>query len=118
VKFTDHAVRRYQERVRPTLGLGQCRRELTALAEMAGEPSLKPPPWLTGIDTGNESYLELAEGICAPLKNGYVVTVMTAADIPPHEKEARRAAKRKRKRERRRLKSYGSGDRSHVFGGP
>lgn len=99
MRLTEHAVRRYNERVKPTLGLGACRRELEAL--LAGAEEVARPEWLHAHHPDTESYLELADGIVAGVQGGAVATVLIRAETSPVYRRAKNEQRRKRRAVRR-----------------
>jgi hypothetical protein len=107
VEITNHAVNRYQERVKPTLDWGAAKRELTALTEI-GEvvPSL---PWLDSSAPDFAALIELSDGIAMALTrpdgvDGYIGTTVFIRGGVDEKTRAHRAEKNKRKRHRRRTK--------------
>lgn len=73
-RATEHAVRRYQERVKPQLGEKQAGEELEALADL-GQPIPRPEWWMP--DTEGGLFLEIAPDAVALVRNACVVTVVT-----------------------------------------
>lgn len=115
VRLTQHAVRRYQSRVKPALDLSVCEGELAALAGV-GAFQVEPPHPRYGEDVDEQDwkeppdgYLELAPGIWAvvALTGDLHVLLTVMADhslsAPRRRKrnEARRVERRKKQRKRK-----------------
>lgn len=103
---TDHAVQRYQERVKPALDAAACKAELEALLAVA--PEVERPAWCSvDANAGHpaDRYLELADGILAAAAGGICVTVMVRSGLGERERanrNRRKARERRRKRRRQR----------------
>ena len=103
VAFTDHAVLRYRERVRPGLAIAAARAELSRLLQHA-KVLPGPPLWLVGAA---QSGLQLVIGdITFPLKRDasdpdllWAITCLVRGGISS-EARNRRNARRRRRRER------------------
>lgn len=63
IRLTDHAVERYQLRVRPALTIAQVREDLERLMAF-GKFVEKPPAWVVPDDDRADGYLILAPGVC------------------------------------------------------
>lgn len=104
MKPTQHAVIRFRERVRPTLGFDECRDELARL--LAASPLVaEPPSWASNAAAGKaDRWVVLTEDIACPvLSDGTVPTVLIRDLIPDRHRDrlnrrkaARRAARQYR----------------------
>jgi hypothetical protein len=99
---SDHAVARYQERVKPCLPLDACKRELMALLN-SGLEATDPPAWAEHLD---RQVVELSDGILAVMDGRVCLTIATRAGMS-EERRARRNEKKARKRRRRSLQTRG-----------
>lgn len=115
--LTDHAITRYQQRVKPGLEHEVARTELEALVEAAPEPSSKPS-WLYLPEEATEAaehYLMLSDGIVAPIRGRTVVAVITRAGSNTEHRRNKNAAKaRRRRRHKKQPMRPGRGRESGV----
>lgn len=101
VGFSDHAVERFIERVRPALDVDSARDELMSLAA-SGQVHVGPPPWRRRADT----FLHLALGdLDFPLDadrrgEGLVATTCISRSLPPIGHVGRARRRRRNARER------------------
>lgn len=103
VRVTDHAVERFQERVRPTLDLAACRRELLRLTG-ACAPKPLPPAWKHHDPQirPDSLYAELSDGVCAVLTpRGHVLTIVTRAGSGAQHRQNKNELKARRRRARK-----------------
>ena len=111
--FSDHAVQRYQERLRPGLDLLHARNELTRLAD-AGQVTPNPPGWAQTADGG--PFLILGPDVCLPLvpkgRNRLVATtVLTRDSLKPADREQRHRERRIRRHARHHRNGIREGSR-------
>lgn len=81
VAFTDHALRRYIERVRPTLSRTSAREELAAVLRLAEIREDFPP--FRANSTEADGYAMLGEDVCFPCKrrsNGWMALTCITSD--------------------------------------
>ena len=96
---SDHAVERFNERVRPTLDRPAAKRELLRLVSLA-ERSTVPPDWHLK-EEHDADYLHLSDGIACTVKGRSVTTVLirgSHSDLHRAERKRRKAKKRAEKR--------------------
>jgi hypothetical protein len=107
---TNHAAERFQERVKPALGLIQARQELVALVEMTdAEIASEPPDWLRGFRPDSDGYIELSDGVVAGVMDGVIATILVRGGAPSSYRQQRnenRARRRARKRVERQVASF------------
>lgn len=106
MKVTQHACERYIDRVKPYLTVKQARAELERLLEMGtvrGQPC-----WHKAVHVDEESvpdfYVELSDGIACPVRDGWVITVLTRAGMTEGSRSYRNR-KKKQRRQAVRLRS-------------
>lgn len=99
---SQHAVDRYQERVRPTLDTEAARTELEAVLSMDLEQFSEPPEYVHVCETKADYYLELADGIVAPVARDHVLTVITRGGSHPEHRARKMETKRRRRAARKR----------------
>jgi hypothetical protein len=101
--FTDHAIERYAQRVRPALTRAQARHELMRIVEH-GEIAHARPAWLRYHGTA-DGYLLVAD-VCFPLRrrgNRWIaLTCLTRGSLTPHERRERSELHRARRQAARR----------------
>lgn len=106
VRFSDHAARRYVERVRGHLTTSQARRELRQLATYAS-PTPKPPEW-AAEPSQPDCWIHLTGDVSCPLiwRDGCLLaaTVVVRGTISPEHRQARNAGKAKRRAGRKATK--------------
>lgn len=100
IGVSDHAVERFQERVKPALDLDAARTELEALVRAAEKPSSEQPNWHVKA-VPCSLYLHLSDGIACTVKDETVTSVLTRASEAPDAKAAKKREKKKRQAERR-----------------
>jgi hypothetical protein len=91
VAFSQHAVSRYIERVKPGLGPSRARVECMGLA-LIGEVQPKAPHWIGCDHKANQGFLVCGD-ICFPLQGGKAVTCLVRGLVSDHV----RAAKNRRR---------------------
>lgn len=74
-----HAVERYQERVRPALGLAQVLSELDRVLRHA-TVTRERPEWATGSNAATE-WVVLTDSICFPVVGADLVTCLTRGEF-------------------------------------
>lgn len=95
IGVTNHAVERYQARVKPHLGATQARRELYALLDLA--ETVERPRWdLSRAHTAADAYLLIAPDCVAIVVDGAVVTVITKEKAVEPARRRRKDVKRLR----------------------
>lgn len=114
--LTSHAIRRYQERVKPALELAACEEEIHRLATTAHITNDRPFPIPDDVDgdtllTEPGGYMELAPQIWGILaRNGkrwVMVTVHCHLAVSDKRRERRRTARTNSRRyEQRRRRKY------------
>jgi hypothetical protein len=122
--LTKHAIKRYQERVKPALMLEQAESELRRLTDYsldAGMPITTSPPF--ELTTGNvsdetqDAFLMISDGVCLALRGGKVRTggwLATTLFTRGGKSEGRRKhdkRERKARRWKKHLKSQMRGNR-------
>lgn len=113
IVLSDHAVERYQERVKPALDLQAAREDLTRMLRIATVQK-ETPSWGQGESHGQpvDAWAIISEGVCAPLArrhdgSGYfAITVLTHRGISDESRARRNVAKaaQRRRRARHRMK--------------
>lgn len=101
VWFTDHAISRYIERLRPALEPTGALTELRSLAQ-AGTITPTPPGWCR--HTTADRFLRVGDDVCIPLhKSGgrTVAPTVMVRDVSPSERARRTQAHRDRRQARR-----------------
>jgi hypothetical protein len=106
VRFSDHAVQRFRERVRPGLGSESAAEQISLITEH-GEVTVGPPSWADRAT----SFLYLVVGdVCFPLdadKRDREVLVATTCIVRGKPRKKRRAcAVRKRRRNARLMQAH------------
>lgn len=109
VQVTEHAIERYQERVRPTLEVAAAKRELVALVEMAGAPTPEPPAWADYVHPAPDSYLVLSDGVLGLIRGGRMTSVIVRGAMAPEYREAKRKERRARRQKKRWQNHLGAG---------
>lgn len=109
MKPSKHAVQRYQERVKPALPIHRAKLELEAFVEQARELT-EAPPWHLNPEPGSRHF-EIADGICAVVRNEVVTTVVIrgshAEDIEDRKRQYKRKQRARRAHKRRKFKRNG-----------
>lgn len=116
IGLTEHAIKRYMERVKPALDFGRCRRELLALAE-AGDFQVEDPLHRHTDDfegllrTDPDGYVELAPSIWGVIRidgagTWHVLTVICNRSCSPRREKRNAAKAAMRAARQRRRKSY------------
>ena len=98
--FTDHAVRRYQERVRPALSLAEAEADLLRLAETHGGITDNPPEWRQDWwdQFSNTRWLIIGDHIALPITaDGIATTCFARGDFSPERRERRNESRRGRR---------------------
>lgn len=113
---TDHAVKRYIERVKPAFDFPTAKAELLGFVN-AIEVQPEPPSWVRMVEPDTDAFVHISEGIVAMVKRDSVTTVMTRGGHSDpvraainEEKRRKRAARRWRsglKAQDRRGKGFG-----------
>lgn len=112
MKPTRHAIKRYIERVKPTMDAVQAREDLDRMIPLG--QWIPRPEWIKDhpdIDRTDQRYFELVEGIvlvCAGPEDN-VTTVMTRGEFSPEDRAAKSAYKR-RKRQAKKAKNRNQSD--------
>lgn len=70
VELTFHAVKRYRERVRPTLSISSASKEMRQLMALSGKWAKQPPEWSEIEHQENARYIVLTEEIFLILHPG------------------------------------------------
>jgi hypothetical protein len=107
IRFSQHAVQRFRERVRDQGSDRLARRELARLAE-GGHVTAEPPSWLTSEEEAPDAWLILGPDVCCPLvrrtdgRTGPQVlllasSVITRGSLGPVARESRNAGRVRRK---------------------
>lgn len=124
VVLTTHAIRRYQERVKPALTRAQAADELERLLPLATVDD-EPPHWLTEDNLHEDApghhvtaWAHLSDGVVLPLEHDIAgdllaVTVLTNGGLSPASR-ARRNARNHRRRSRRAMRRDKSRDQKGV----
>lgn len=109
VRATEHAVERWQRRVKPGLSFDAAKRDLYR-AVSHGTIAKQPPSWVAPEDRGRDRYyLAIGDAIRLALdkrKNLWVVvTVLARSELSPEARARRndRAAHKRRRRARKRI---------------
>ncbi len=92
--FSQHAVERYIERVKPCLDRDRAWAELKALAPL-GEIVTQRPAW-AGTGDAADGFLCLCDCVCFPVINGLAVTCLVRGSLPKHTRLARNKARARR----------------------
>ena len=103
-QVSDHAIVRYQERVKPALTREQAKRELEALVGTAQGLGKEQSPWLTLSGAPVDAFLELSDGIIALVMDLTVITVLIRGGSHESVRKARNERKARRRRARRKSK--------------
>lgn len=120
IHFSNHAIDRYRERVKPDMRRNHVKRELKHLASMATMADAAPK-WLdkgdtpvSGEDSHGTRYLEVTDGICFTLTrvhDGWLATtcLIRGGHVAKYRKPKRRkvndwATSGERRRERNRIR--------------
>jgi endonuclease III len=111
LSISQHAVDRYQERVRPTLDTEAARTELEAVLSMDPERINEAPEWVHVCETKADYYLEVADGIVAPVAQGHVLTIITRGGSHPEHRARKMETKRRRRAARKRKPLIYSGQK-------
>lgn len=101
---TDHAVKRYIERVKPAFDFPTAKAELLGFVN-AIEALPEPPSWVRVVEPDTEAFVHISDGIVAMVKRDSVTTVMTRGG----HSSAVRAAINERKRKERAARRWRSG---------
>lgn len=108
--LTTHAVRRYQERVKPGLSLGDAYYDLQRMIALCGELRAGPPEWVHPEAEEAAAWLHITEDISLPLVTSgdryLALTTMTRGSHGP----AARAHLTRVKRAKRNAHRAKSGD--------
>lgn len=105
LEITGHAVKRYQQRVRPGLDRHDAQLDLERILT-SGVASLEddPPYWKSNGDdqvSEAEFWLMLGEDVCFPIVAGRLVTCITNSGLPPgirkHRNDVAQGKRRSRK---------------------
>lgn len=75
MRISEHAVARYQERVKPALGRDDALEDLVRMLALA-ERRPGAPTWVTSEQDADEWFV-LADDIAFPVRSGQVVTCLT-----------------------------------------
>jgi hypothetical protein len=102
--FTRHAIRRYRERVRPTLTDEQAGMELERLRPLMTTQRWQPA-WANADTREATAWLLLGDGVCFPLKHNVVVTCFARGTIDGALR-ARRNLERARRTQLARVKRH------------
>lgn len=108
VHLTNHAVARYQERVRPGLDLAAAKRELTRLLAEHGQESERPD-WMADRADQPDLWVTIGPDVwlpCLVKQHGRIVAVSVVCNGNISE-----ATRRKRNAERKR---HTKGQKSHL----
>lgn len=104
IVISDHALKRYQERVKPTLGRDAASADLARLVASAGE-IVDELDWSPDELHPDTRYLVLAPGIALAVVDGHALTCLTNAGFSDQTRKAinlgnrrRRAAQRTKRR--------------------
>jgi hypothetical protein len=105
IVLSDHAVERYQERVKPALDLQAAREDLERMLPL-GTFQHDPPPWDRPFDEA-DGWLLLGEGIVIPLSRNqdrrpgfWAITVLSHREISPEKRRARNDHKARQRQAR------------------
>jgi hypothetical protein len=120
VEVTEHAIKRYGERVRPALDDSQLEAEVLRVVHDVGEVSWHPLGWCVADDAKTVGWIHVGPDIAFPLqfhwsRLGVLVatTCLTRGSFGEDMREARnrRARDRRQRRAARRRDSYVPGAR-------
>ena len=100
VSFSEHAVARCVERVKPWLDPADAEFELYTLARL-GSVHAERPAGVPETSEGGDSWLVISDGIVVPLKRNTATTVLVRAVLPAEMREGRNKARKKARRKRR-----------------
>lgn len=83
-RFSDHAIVRYAERVRPGLALGQIRQDLTTLVAQSGIAAEQRPAWVkeAGRSLDGCTWLLLGDDLAFPIREGLAVSCLARGRGP------------------------------------
>lgn len=103
IPVSEHAILRYQERVKPGHGFPKAKHELEVLAWMADGVRPGCPDW---YHVGNhpeeaDGWLELADGIAGVIVRGRLVTVVVRGGAQSDHRAHKNKAKADRRKARR-----------------
>jgi hypothetical protein len=90
LQYSEHALKRYVERVRPGLTLGLAERELKALLPIYGV-WIACPTWVESSPSrqGHDKYLSVGDDVLFVIREYHVVTCLTV-DLRFHEYSKKR----------------------------
>ena len=100
IYVSEHAILRYQERVKPTHNFPRAKHELEILVRMAGEVKPGHPDWFPPSTSNGEGWLDISDGIAGIVAERVVTTVVVRSGSHPDARAAKAAVKRKRKAKR------------------
>ena len=114
--FSDHAVQRYRERLRPGLDDAHARDELARLTSV-GQVTTNPPGWAQTAHGG--PFLTIGPDVCVPLiRKGphrfVAATVLTRDSESPAERERRHRERRLRRHARHHRNAIREGGRPRL----
>lgn len=110
IRLTDHAIQRYQERVKPHFTLDEAQVEARRLLEYFAAIQTERPNWFddaTGEhDQPFDGYAMIGDGIAFPLRGSRAITCVTVGSMGDEARTARNHRRRGRQRARnaRRMK--------------
>lgn len=101
MRLTRHAIRRYQERVKPALDLEQAEAELRRLLPLMDRKRV-PPSWIDPerLVRDADVWLILGGEIALPMYSGQITTCLTRTEPSEHARERQGDGRRARRAER------------------
>jgi hypothetical protein len=98
VRLTRHAIRRYQERVKPALDFGQAEDELRRLLPLMDRKRV-PPAWIDPerLEREADVWLGLGGEIALPTYAGLITTCLTRSEPSEEARERQTEGRRARK---------------------
>lgn len=96
IRLTDHAILRYQERVKPCLDYAAARAEAVALVRDFAVIQTEPPAWHTTKEPFT-AYAVVTEAIAFGLNGRDAVTCLTRGGMGESAREARNKRRRNRR---------------------
>lgn len=104
--LTEHAVDRYQERVRPALSPEAAKADLLRLIAACGRQGT-PPEWAISNEYVTDWFLFIGDDVCLPIHKGSAVTCLTRGGLPELTRARRNERKQAQRRARRLRRMYG-----------
>lgn len=108
VFLTDHAIRRYVERVRPGLPRSVAARELVYLLRAVAVMAEYPPSWVNPNPDAPpaDEWLLIGDDVALPVVDRAIMTVLTKGGMSPKARASRNAEAAKRRKRRRQRRTF------------